>query len=238
MPCKPSRSSTRDLRVTASGPHNPSSPPWNIMSVSVRGLHSAAPGSLFRSADSVARQPRLTCLRFRLISGLERTPHLAAQPRRVLRSVRRHLSGLRAGRRARGAPLDLPARGGHNWEPPDRFLHVLPRHHHVGHLVHLLRRIAGTPLRALPRLPGRPARTSRPLGAQAPRPGSARQGGLGSPGQRHVEAPPGRGHLHSPALLPQVGGLRDRRCRRRPTGFLAGPHSPSAQLRRGAADLR
>ena len=43
------------------------------MSVSVRGLHSAAPGSLFRSADSVARQPRLTCLRFRLISGLERT---------------------------------------------------------------------------------------------------------------------------------------------------------------------
>ena len=151
------------------------------MSVSVRGLHSAAPGSLFRSADSVARQPRLTCLRFRLISGLERTPHPAAQPRRVLRSVRRHLSGLRAGRRARGAPLDLPARGGHNWAPPDRFLHVLPRHHHVGHLVHLLRRrIAGTPLRALPRLPGRPARTSRPLGAQAPRPGSARQGGLGS----------------------------------------------------------
>ena len=73
MPCKPSRSSTRDVRVTASGPHNPSSPPWNIMSVSVRGLHSAAPGSLFRSADSVARQPRLTCLRFRLISGLERT---------------------------------------------------------------------------------------------------------------------------------------------------------------------
>ena len=74
MPCKPSRSSTRDVRVTASGPHNPSSPPWNIMSVSVRGLHSAAPGSLFRSADSEARQPRLTCLRFRLISGLERTP--------------------------------------------------------------------------------------------------------------------------------------------------------------------
>ena len=73
MPCKPSRSSTRDVRVTASGPHNPSSPPWNIMSVSVRGLHSAAPGSLFRSADSVARQPRLTCLRFRLISGLKRT---------------------------------------------------------------------------------------------------------------------------------------------------------------------
>ena len=66
-------SSTRDVRVTASGPHNPSSPPWNIMSVSVRGLHSAAPGSLFRSADSVARQSRLTCRRFRLISGLERT---------------------------------------------------------------------------------------------------------------------------------------------------------------------
>ena len=51
------------------------------------------------------------------------------------------LPGLRGETRHRGAPLDLSARGGDDGEPPDRVLRVLPRHHHLVHLVHFLRRL-------------------------------------------------------------------------------------------------
>ena len=152
------------------------------------------------------------------------SPHSTGRAVQVPAALGPHLPGLRAGARDRGAPLDLPAPRRRRRRTPDRVLRVLPRHHHLVHLVHFLRRLTRAHPRALPGIPGPCAQVPRTAGAPARRPGAAGRKRLGRGRQRRFEADRRRGRGTAAAVLGRVMRLRGDRRRRRPARVLAGAH--------------